>query len=234
MSISELAKVDQSALIVSDAVVEALVRELNDLHRSATLEFALKVGRLIVQRFYGGDLTAWRSHAAKEASFRKLAARADRDLHISVSSLYRAVALFELCARIDISARKHLGVAHLRAVLGLPAEQQQRLLRDAHDGAWTVRQVVAEAGKLRDKMDGRGRPPLLPFVKTVRRVSRLLDEPHVVLGGLEQASVLTRAEIVSLQRAVSAIRQQMDIVDQRLKQTVVAPQLPKKTVHVGA
>jgi hypothetical protein len=219
MPLKELAVVEHpwTGHPVSDAVVESVVRELNELHRTATLDFALKVGHIITQRFYNGDLTVWRSHTVKEASFRKLAGRADSELHLSATTLYRAVALYELCERVDVSFRKHLGVAHLRAVLGLSADQQHLLLRAARDSDWTAQQVQAAAAKLRNKVNGRGRPRLLPFVRTVRRLSRLLDDPDAGLAGLEHADQLARTEVMMIRRQLTAIRRQMDVIETKLK-----------------
>src|SRR5262245_50979504 len=71
----------------SDEVVDQVVKEINALHTVRSLEAALGIGRIVVDRFYGGDFTSWRRHKTKEASFRKLAAR--EDLSVSATSLYR-------------------------------------------------------------------------------------------------------------------------------------------------
>src|SRR5689334_13682467 len=105
-------------LVASGETIDSVVRELNDLHQAATLDFALRVGRIVIDRLYGGDVGVWRRQRSTDASFRKLAARSRRGLVLSASTLYRAVALCELCDRIAVSIRGNLGAAHLRAVLG--------------------------------------------------------------------------------------------------------------------
>ena len=92
----------------TDDIVTSVVEELNDLQVTGTLDVALRMGKLIVDRFYGGDLTAWRHHRAKEASFRKLAARTREDLRVGATCLYRAVALYELTCRIGTAASSSL------------------------------------------------------------------------------------------------------------------------------
>ena len=68
---------------VPNGVVDALVRELNDFMEPAAVERARRMGQLIVTRNYGGDLAVWRRHTTKEASFRKLAARAENVLGLT-------------------------------------------------------------------------------------------------------------------------------------------------------
>lgn len=83
-----------------DEVVDRVVREIQAVTDRAKLDLVVAVGRIIVERFYGGDLEAWRARGAKDASFQKLAARQDLPRGLgSASALYRATATFELCER---------------------------------------------------------------------------------------------------------------------------------------
>src|SRR4051795_5318288 len=94
--------------VTGSDVVDQVVSELNELQNRATLNLALRMGELIIRRFYGGDLASWRRHKAKEASFRRLALRCRSDLRVSPTSLYRAVALYELTTRLGESAVRGL------------------------------------------------------------------------------------------------------------------------------
>src|SRR5687768_13874124 len=111
--------------------LDALVNKLNELQRTASLEHYLRVGRLIVSEVYGGDLTHWRLNKEHDISFRQLASRTEVDLQMSVTSLYRAVALYDLCSRLPVPLWRDFGAGHLRAVLGLPEPEQVRLLSAA-------------------------------------------------------------------------------------------------------
>src|SRR4051812_33262566 len=68
-----------------EAVVDTVVRELNEALRGSTMDLHLRMGQLIIERLYDGDLRGWRAHGPKEASFEKLAARAGQDLLVSAS-----------------------------------------------------------------------------------------------------------------------------------------------------
>lgn len=61
----------------TDDVLDEVTNALNGLARTSAFEFARVAGNLIVERFYGGDFSAWRTRGVKDASFRKLAERAE-------------------------------------------------------------------------------------------------------------------------------------------------------------
>src|SRR5688500_5273480 len=72
----------------------AIAEEPAALHRRRTLDFALAVGRLVVDRLYGGDLVAWRVGG----SLRKLAQRLEalQVRGLSATALQQAVATLHL------------------------------------------------------------------------------------------------------------------------------------------
>lgn len=203
---------------VADSVIDEVVRELNELSRAATLDLTTKIGEVIVARFYGGAVDAWRTRGDKDASFRKLAARAESgELHVSASGLYRSVAIYELCQRFDVSVRKHLGVTHLRTVLGLPEVQQQRLLTAANDKGWTTERLETEAAKVR-KASGekRGRPVLPRFQKTIAKLGRILEARDEFFGDLEQIDDLEPEEARELLDAVTGMKEQCEELEAKL------------------
>jgi hypothetical protein len=114
--------------VVDDNVIASVYEEIRSLQRDATIDLAVKMGELIVKRFYGGRLDAWREHGPKESSLRKLAAKfEDDESGMSAAGIYRVVAIYELDQRLSVSSRKQLTVTHIRAVLGLPLAEQERL-----------------------------------------------------------------------------------------------------------
>lgn len=173
---------------VTDAELDQLVGQIRDLKRDATFMFVMAVGHLIVERFYAGDLKAWRAIGAKDASFRKLAARlkAEDGLRLDHSSLSRAVGVYELVSTVQaVATSQHLRVGHYVAVLGLPQKSAERLLTKADAERWPVPRIRQEAAKHR-KSDGRGRKPSLPFVKGIHRFQTLLDRKDELLAGVER------------------------------------------------
>jgi hypothetical protein len=184
-------------------VIDMLVSELNEIHRGAALDAALRIGELIVNRFYRGDLTAWRRHSTKEASFRKLAARSERDLRISPTGLYRAVALYELVERLDLRHIRHIGVTHLRLVLGLPEEHQRRLIAVAEENSWQSDRLEVETSRVRRTLGKRsGRTALPPIVRTVRNIAQICHQVRTMGPDADDVVSLSPEEI---RRAYTAL-----------------------------
>src|SRR5262249_53925328 len=98
--------------------VGALVRELRELYYSSGVGLMLRIGELILERLYGGDVANWRSQRRKDVSFRRLAKHPD--LPFKASMLSRAVATYVLSRRrTDLLQLKHVSQAHLQEVLNL-------------------------------------------------------------------------------------------------------------------
>ena len=196
---------------VSDDLLDEVVQELNDIHRGAALETALRIGRLIVDRFYGGDLTSWRTHRAKEASFRKLAARADSNLHISATGLYRAVALYELTERLNLKDVREIGVTQLRLVLGLPEPQQRLLLAQAQENGWQSQRLELEASRLRARLGKRsGRIPVPPLARVARTISQLSSRARSMVREEDFVRPLSRDEVRSVHQAIEGAKQELE------------------------
>jgi hypothetical protein len=167
---------DAGASPVTPDVISNLLSTLANLVRTSKLEFTLKVGQVVIEQIYRGDLDRLRQRGPKDASFRKLAAHPR--LPFSAVTLWRSVAIYELIQRFPGFAKaKHLGVAHLRAVLGLPHSAQERLLRAAETGRWSKDQLEERAAKHRKKGEGRtGRSPTIPALRCLRRLHRLTSK----------------------------------------------------------
>ena len=158
--LDKLGHLTQDMTSLEDSNIDHFVEKLRRVCGRATLDLALNVGRLVVDTFYGGDLTLWRAHGKHHASLRTLARR--QDLPISIPHLYRCVAIYEATNWLpDFSTWKHLSVSHVRSVLRLPPEDQRRLLALADEGNWTVQRLDSKVQALQSgKRSGRGRPPI--------------------------------------------------------------------------
>lgn len=198
--------------------IDIVVAQIRRLARTASLEFALRVGAVIIHHFYAGDTDAWRSRGPKTASFRSLARHPG--LPLSAGALYRCVALFELCERFNAPSRwEHLGASHLRLVLGLPGDTQERVLVEANAKRWTVRtlqEVVSREKTARVARGGRHATP--PLAKSLQRVRKCLDEHRDVLEQawgvssqeLEQSICLVEEARLCLERLSSSLQARTD------------------------
>lgn len=168
-----------------DEVVDRVVRELNALCKKATFDFATSVGRLIVDRFYGGDLDAWRNRGPKVVSFRMLARHPD--LPMSPAALYRSVAIYELSRSLPAGHCVRLSTSHLRLVLPLARADQLRLLAEADAQGWSVSRLRERVALLEVTTDkparsrgGRKRGPRLR--KTMRILQSCLQPTNSLVG----------------------------------------------------
>jgi len=195
--------------------VAALVADLRTLHRHAALDFALAAGRMVVERIYGGDLDAWRNRGSRDGSFRELAALLDplKIPGLSSTSLFRAVATYELESRVGVSGRPQLNASHAAAVLGLTEAEQERMLGEAEANDWTASRLKfeVERAKVADPRPNKvGRPALPVFVRTVNRWERELAAGQAFYGDLDQVAELADDEATRIEAAVRAQRKQCD------------------------
>lgn len=207
---------------VDDAVVDEVVETIHALTRGATVDLSIRIGGLIVEKFYGGDLATWHSRGAKDASFRRLADRLGDDGEVSAAKLSRMVGIYEMDTRLGVSARKHLTATHLRAVLGLPDAQQRRLLDQTESKGWETRKLEEEAAKVRKKnANGRGRPPLPAFVKSIGRLGRMLEDGDALFGDLDAVEDLDADEAEELWKTVTGMKLKCEQL-----QKALAPRVP--------
>jgi hypothetical protein len=194
----------------ADAVAQAL-EDVSTLH---SLQAALEVGEIVYRRIFKGDERLLRARGKKNGSFRKLAAHPR--LGMSPSSLWRAVAIYELSRRFpELAQYVHTGVGHISVVLGLPEVEQFRLLRTTESERWTRRRLQKEAADVRGAQ--RQSSPLPQ--------SKILDR----LAGLEllardscqaELSRLPNEELQEAMIALAKVRERLAEVEGRLQQAL--------------
>jgi len=194
----------------ADPAIAEVAAEIRCLAGRAELEFTCSVGRLIVERFYGGNRSAWRNHASgKAASFRRLAAMLRDDCKLSVTALWRCVAIHDLVERLGgVVTWQHLSVTHLRAVLALPEHDQRRLLDASIEHGWTSRQLESVVGGEAPAPADRRQPPA--FVAAIRRIERVVVEQDLALKDIGRARELGPKASQALFCRVMRIRERID------------------------
>lgn len=197
-----------------DPKLGMVVRQLRQICRDSSLEFALKVGAVVIHNFYGGEVHEWRSRGPKVHSFRRLAEHPE--LPMSPSALYRSVAIFELCQRLNAPSRwRQLGASHFRVVLGLDPEVQDSLLATANQQHWSVKALSRAALESRPERARKGgRKPTSALTKHLSSMQRCLEgwqsDIDATLDTLDPAEVeqgtlllnRTRAALDELARAL--------------------------------
>jgi hypothetical protein len=167
-------RIPRTRALASSDGIERAVAEIRHVTRVGALELALNVGEIVFHRIYGGDIELLRKNGPKHVSFGKLALHPE--LPMSKASLWRAVAIYELSLRVpQLKSGRHIGVSHVRTVLGLPSRDQERLLGRAERQRWRVAELQAHAASSRK---GRGgRPPKLEILRVLDGLMRIAAMP---------------------------------------------------------
>lgn len=202
--------------------LDDITHELARLGRDVTVEQAVELGRLVIERLHGGDISAWRSRGPKTHSLRAMARRGD--LPVSSSALYRAIALYELSVDHGSLGRwtsAGLGISHLRLVFGLATADQRRLLDDAVHNGWTVADLERAAVATRKRSPKRsprgGRPRLPRFVKSVNRLCKAAEAPNELFGDLEAAADMSPERLAEIRDMLATIRVRCAELDRALE-----------------
>lgn len=188
----------QLAAPTAQPSVDEVVRRLCQLTRSATLDLALEVGAIVLRDVFGSDMVRLRSRGARDHSYRKLARHPN--LPFSATTLWRSVAIYDVQRLPGLRRAEHLGITHLRAVLGLPQAVQERILVAAEKQRWTKEYVEKRASAHREKGGSRqpGRRRMAPAVKAARRIDDLLaGAPPTLEGTLNEKQIRELSETLN-------------------------------------
>lgn len=164
-------------------VLDLVVSKLTQITRETGLDYAIRVGSVVIHYFYGGSIALWRQRGAKTASFRRLAMHPA--LPMSASVLCRCVAAYDLCTRLDVVPRwTRITMSHIRLVLRLEEADQIRLLAAANGERWTVQRLEAEARKCLSRSSGRR--PRSARVRSADAIARVCRSTSQVLDALSE------------------------------------------------
>lgn len=199
--------------------INIVVSKLVQIVRESTLDYAIRVGSLIIHYFYQGDMKRWRLKGPKTTSFRRLAEHPC--LPMSASALYRCVAIYDLCERLNAISRWHrLSASHLRIVLRLSEEDQTRLLSAANANHWSVQRLQAEARNLQSHSEARGPRTTEPLKQNVKCIERLMEGTAACLNSSSDLQPVLVDVYDSFRIAVSGALCQLE----RARDVLVRPQ----------
>jgi hypothetical protein len=219
----------------SDALVEDLpdlddvVRELRQLYCVSGLRLSVSIGKLVLDRLYGGDVALWHSRGRKDNSFRRLAQHPE--LPFSAPTLSRSVGIYLISLRRrDLLELANVGPTHVRQLLSLSSEVQDRLIDQAAEHDWSVQRLQQEIRCLQspDPKRFETKRDLPLFARYVRRLRRGIDT-RALLQGTEHVDQLTPKEAEELLETVRRLCKQAETVARYL-----AENLAKRTHADGA
>lgn len=194
---------------ISDTIVEEAVQRIIQVHRGATLQLALDVGAIVVEKLYGGDLSQLRTRGRKDHSLRKLASHPR--LPFSAATLWRCVGVYGVVRRFPQAVRlEHLSLGHFRAVLGLPEARQRELLVQAAEEkrtvAWLMRKATLDRRLVTSRSGKSGN-----VVDSVRRVEESVRA--CAIPGQSAPGALGAEERAAILEHVKAVREWCEVVE---------------------
>lgn len=220
---------------LTDGQLEKIAAELREIAHGSSWSRTLATGELVLKHFFAGNVEEWRTHRRqKDASIRRLAQRPDCPL--GKSALSEAVSIY--IARKDLpKCVDELTPSHVAIALRLPAAQRLALLEKAVLGAWSVREMRAEALLLKRRAgERRGRPRFSQARTALSHLKASLDELD---SGIELLGVAAEADADTmslLERALLAFEPKLEDALARLA-ALAGPGLrsgPKASVVVPA
>jgi len=205
-----------------DDPVERVVMQVNAIYQAANLRVALAIGELVIRSFYDGDVSRWRNRGRrKSGALRRLAKHPK--LPMSAGTLYRNIAMYEICERLGVWSWKHVCASHFRSVLPLAREEQARLLMAAEENAWSPRQFDHEVTAVRALEAPRpsrgGRPRASVLAKVMRSIQSVIDSTASALNS-EDVGQTSADEVRAAVQALGSAKLNCERLRSRLARTL--------------
>jgi len=132
---------------IDQALVERAVCDLNHIYTTKALQTACLIGEYVINRFFGGDVEAFRRGSCEHASFRALSKH--QDLRFSPTYLWTAVAVVGQIRELPEDLAQCLSLSHHRLLLPLKdASVKVALARMAVKQNLSKRELGREIGRL--------------------------------------------------------------------------------------
>lgn len=114
----------KAEVVVGDALVDKAVEHINDIVKKTVFDGAVKIGDYVFKTFYDGDVERVKSHnPKKDASFRKLADRCEKDLLVSKTFLGNAVGVAVMCKLLPAGEQSYKQLSHSHQTVLLPLRE---------------------------------------------------------------------------------------------------------------
>ena len=165
--------------------LRTVAEELSKIMLQTGLSRTLLIGELVLERFFGGSMQAWRDRRRnKNNSVRRLADCAECPL--SRSALSQAIAVYCMFQELPVARTlRQIGPSHVGAVLALPQSEREDWLRLANDECWSVRRLSEEIRSHRRRCgERRGRPQSSTAAKVVTQVRASIRALALVVNSL--------------------------------------------------
>lgn len=161
---------------IDQSLVERAVCDLNHIYMTKALQTACLIGEYVIDRFFGGDVEAFRKGSCEHASFRALSKH--QDLRVSPTYLWTAVAVVGQLRDLPEDLAQCLTLSHHRLLLPLKdASVKVALARMAVKQRLSKRELEREIGRLiGSQTRGVKRAPNVPVIKALSHLIEASEE----------------------------------------------------------
>jgi hypothetical protein len=192
--------------------VRCVVAELLKIVHETGLERTVAIGRLVLDRFFGGSSQLWRDRRRnKNNSVRRLADCPDCPL--SRSALNQAIGVYSVVEALPAAKSfQHIGASHISLVLPFSARDRESWLTRANDEHWSVRRLGEETRRdRRQKGERRGRPRLSTTNRALGRVRGPLLKLEMAVLALHDVD-LERAD----ERELARLAERLSVIEAKI------------------
>ena len=163
---------------VDSVLVQSAVQRINEIHRNKGIETARAIGEYLLDAFFDGDVTAFRSKGKKHASLRALAVR--DDVAVSYTVIWYSIAVLEVLRQLPADIGAALPLSHHRLLVHVKDEDLRRELAEvAVEDDLTKRQLAEKIKALEaeEALEGKkaGRPALPLWAKSLAPVRKAIE-----------------------------------------------------------
>ena len=177
--------------------------------RRTGLERTLAIGALVLETFFGGGSSIWRDRRRnKNSSIRRLPS--PRDCPFRKSALNDAVGVYVAVRAMPcVRTFGHITSSHVTAVLRLPADDRESMLREAEHQRWSVRKLREQVTSVRcAEGETRGRPIVSEPARVASALKNAVNELESGarrLAHVESLDVATCEELEALAGKISNV-----------------------------
>jgi hypothetical protein len=210
---------------------------LRDIIQRSQWDKILAIGKLIFRRFFNDDEAAWRERRRnKDRSIRRLAERSD--CPFAKSALTQAVGIHVLCSKYpEARGSGWITPTHVGKILGLEPSVAVPLLRLADERGLSVRELGAEATRVRKSLgERRGRPLSTASRKIAGLGKRALEDLKQMRAELASATTLDPQAHNDITALCAVVREELAAIEvllQRDRRPLPTRVGPKPYVTTG-
>lgn len=203
---------------LTDSQLDHTVAHLRTLSRSALLQYALEVGRYLIDEYFGGDTSAYfdpsRSKASSFGDLLRARETELKELQLSARTLRNYICAWDVWQHLPVNVQQGLDLTDLyKLALVKDTGVRARLAVEAVENAWDLQEVGAAVELWQEgKREGKSKrgPKVQPgYILNLRAMDRQAEHALAALRTAAPAGIgreQALAAVVRLEARVAAFK----------------------------